>query len=76
MTKKIKPLSLVKLKKSYRKAMKKSGYGDYPTMKETAFVFLGMIPNMPGHCVVAGHSGRVYFGLHPEDFKVLKEDEV
>ena len=41
------------------------------------YVFLGEIPNMPGHCVVLNHkSGKIFSGYHIENFKELKEDEV
>ena len=38
---------------------------------------LGEITNMPGHyAVVSRHNPqRIVFGLHPEIFKVLSEDE-
>jgi diadenosine tetraphosphate (Ap4A) HIT family hydrolase len=41
------------------------------------YVFLGDIPNMPGHCVVLNHrTGKVYSGYHTENFVELSEDEV
>jgi len=40
------------------------------------FIYLGEIPNMEGHCVVAGYSsGRLYSGYHPENFQLWKEEE-
>ena len=40
------------------------------------FVFLGEIPNMPGHCVVAGfNSGKLYCRYHPENFQLWCEGE-
>ena len=39
-------------------------------------VRLGEIPNMPGHCVVADHSGRIYSGYHTDHFIELRKDEV
>jgi len=44
--------------------------------KELTFVYLGDIPNMPMHCVIAGSSGKVYFGIHTGDLVELTEDEV
>lgn len=39
-------------------------------------VFLGEIPNMPGHVVVADpNSGRIHSGFHIERFIELGEDE-
>jgi hypothetical protein len=50
---------------------------DDPIMKEEIFVFLGEIPNMQGHCVVAGHkSGKIFSGYHTNNFIELTEDEV
>lgn len=38
------------------------------------FVFLGEIPNMPGHCVVADvESGRIHSGYHIENFEVMND---
>lgn len=49
----------------------------YPFKKEEAYVFLGEIPNMPGHCVVAEHkSGKIHAGFHTELFTELSDDEV
>ena len=50
--------------------------------KDTAFVFLGEIPNMPGHCVVVEHlvkglnPGKIYTGFHTDRFQELSKDEV
>jgi hypothetical protein len=41
----------------------------YPLRAGRAYVFLGEIPNMPGHCVVAEQdSGRIYAGDHAAHF--------
>jgi len=48
----------------------------YPFRTARAYVFLGEIPNMPGHCVVVDHrTGRVYSGYHTEHFIELTKDE-
>jgi len=39
------------------------------------FVYLGEMVNMPGHVIVAGRDGFVYFGYHPENFEEVPEDE-
>lgn len=39
-------------------------------------IFLGEIPNMPGHCAVASKHGKVYFGYHTDDFVELTAEEV
>lgn len=38
--------------------------------------YLGEIPNVPGHCIIAKYTGRVVPMLHPEDFRKAKEDEL
>jgi hypothetical protein len=38
------------------------------------FVYLGEIPNMPGHCVVADvETGRIHSGYHVENFEVVND---
>lgn len=45
-------------------------------LQESNFIFLGEIPNMPGHVVVAGmKSGKVFAGWHPEMFEQLSDEE-
>lgn len=45
-------------------------------LKEEVFIFLGEIPNMPGHVVVAGmNSGKIFAGYHPENFETLSDEE-
>ncbi len=47
----------------------------YPFKPDRPYVFLGEIPNMPGHCVVAEHpKGIIYSGYHIENFVELTED--
>lgn len=44
--------------------------------KNAALVFLGEIPNMPGHCIVADvETGTVRVGLHTDRFVELSEEE-
>ena len=85
----IPPLSLVKLSQWYRDYMgeymesehwhgDKSKWGDgYYTefLAQDKFIYLGEIPNMPGHCVIVGMNGRTYFGFHTDDFQELDENE-
>lgn len=43
---------------------------------ESAWVFFGEIPNMPGHGVFMGHTSHTFlFGWHIEDFEEIPEDE-
>jgi hypothetical protein len=49
----------------------------YPFKKGEAHVFLGEIPNSPGHCVVAERiSGKIHAGYHTDLFTELSGDEV
>ena len=48
----------------------------FPFRAKQTYVFLGEIPNMPGHCVVAEHpSGQIYSGYHTDNFVELTERE-
>ena len=45
-------------------------------LKERVFIYFGEIPNMPGHCVVAGHeSGKIFSGYHTDDFEQIPDEE-
>ena len=49
---------------------------EYPFADDLPLVYLGEIPNMPGHCVVAGtRSGRIYSGFHIETFIEIDEGD-
>jgi hypothetical protein len=49
----------------------------YPFRDRVAYVFLGEIVNMSGHCVVADQkSGKIYSGYHTELFVELQHEEV
>jgi len=43
---------------------------------ERSLIYLGEIPNMPGHGVFAGGSGKIHIGYHIDEFVELTEDEV
>lgn len=48
----------------------------YPFRTGRVYVFLGEIPNMPGHCLVADErTGRLYSGYHSDLFVELTEHE-
>lgn len=51
-------------------------YGMHPLFNETVVYWLGMIPNVPGHCAVATPSGKVVTMVHPEDFRKAKDAEL
>jgi hypothetical protein len=38
-------------------------------------LFMGMLTNMPGHCLVIDRDGIGHWGCHPESFFVLTEEE-
>ncbi len=47
---------------------------DYGIAKPGEMVlFMGEIPNMPGHCVFADPKGKVHWGYHPDNVKVMPE---
>lgn len=49
----------------------------YPFRRGIAYLFVGEIPNMPGHCVVVNRkTGKIYSGYHIENFVELEEDEL
>jgi hypothetical protein len=48
----------------------------YPFRRNATYVFLGEIPNMPGHCVVADfRSGKFYSGYHTNNFVEISRDD-
>jgi hypothetical protein len=47
----------------------------YPFKKGKAYLFLGEILNMPGHCAVVGDNEAVRFGYHTDNFVELTEEE-
>lgn len=54
----------------------KSGYPNSPLQYGELALYLGEIPNAPGHCAVASSSGEVIWLLHPEDFRLAKDEEI
>lgn len=51
-------------------------YKEHPFEKNKPYVFLGEIPQMPGHCIVADYkTGQLYCGYHTENFEEIPEDE-
>jgi diadenosine tetraphosphate (Ap4A) HIT family hydrolase len=47
-----------------------------PFSRNVAYIFLGEMPNMPGHCVVIGEGSRILAGQHTENFKELTDEEL
>ena len=76
MTSKLRQNALIKIEPNYKKWLKEND-GESPLLKEDVFIFLGEIPNMPNHSIVAGHkSGKILSGYHTSDFMELSDDEV
>lgn len=38
--------------------------------------YLGEIPNVPGHCIVARYTGEVVPMIHPDDLREAREEEL
>jgi hypothetical protein len=54
----------------------KEQHKHYPfSYLENTYIFIGEIPNMPGHCIVAQKNGIFHTGYHTENFKEIPEDE-
>ena len=47
-----------------------------PLKIDEVVLFLGNIPNVPGHCAVVKHNGEVVWLMHPQDFRKAKESEL
>ena len=72
----IRQYALVKVLPDMKAWLIKNGNHDSPLLSEEHFVYLGEIPNMPEHCVVAGRqSGKVFSGFHLDNFMELNENE-
>lgn len=49
----------------------------YPFRPNQLLVFLGEIPNMRGHCIVADtQTGKIHSGFHIENFREASEEEI
>lgn len=53
----------------------KKSENPYPWKHEDHLLFMGIISNMPGHCIVADRAGKIYWGYHTNNFKVLTREE-
>jgi hypothetical protein len=54
-------------------------HSSYPFREGINYIFMGEIPNMPGHCIILDpHTGRGKFhtGYHTENFREAREDEL
>jgi hypothetical protein len=49
----------------------------YPFRQNQILVFLGEIPNMKGHCIVADiQTGKIHSGYHSKNFREALEEEI
>lgn len=74
-SKKLKPFSIVVFEPFHAKKYPEA-YKKHPIKLGELVIFMGNIPNSPGHCVVAKHSGKVVWLVHPEDFRLATDEEV
>jgi len=50
---------------------------DAEVLKDKVFVFLGEIPDIPGHCIVVGYdSGKIFIVEHISYFRELNSEEL
>ena len=69
--------AMVKLQSEFTSWLKENGHENSELLREDVYIFMGEIPNMPEHCVVAAkNSGKILSGLHTDNFIELTEDEV
>jgi hypothetical protein len=73
--KKLKKLSIVIFEPPYGKEHPEA-YKDGLIKIGESVLYLGDIPNAPGHCAVIKHSGEVVWLTHPQDFREATEEEV
>lgn len=73
--KKLKKMSIVVFDPHYGKKHPEE-YKNSPVKIGEQALYLGDIPNAPGHCAVAKHSGEVVWLMHPQDFREATEEEV
>ena len=49
-------------------------HAHYPFYPKVRYVYLGSIPNMPGHCIVMDDDGKNYVGYHSENFVEISDE--
>lgn len=52
----------------------KEYHAGYPFFKQVRYIFLGSIPNSPGHCIVMDDDGKHYVGYHTEHFVEISDE--
>lgn len=48
----------------------------YPFTLTEVYVFIGEIPGMPGHGIIAERNGRMHTGYHVDNFVALTQEEL
>lgn len=77
MPKKFKPMEIVVFDPQWNKEYKTQfDWSKSIFQLNETVLFMGYIPNVPGHCAVAKFSGEVVWLGHPEDFRTADEDEL
>lgn len=52
------------------------GFSQYPWKVGEHLLYLGEVVQMPGHCIVVNHAGKVFWGWHTDNFRYPTEDEI
>jgi hypothetical protein len=73
--KKLRKLSIVVFDPWYGKKNPKA-YSKHPIKIGEQVLYLGDIPNCPGHCAVAKYTGEVVWMVHPDEFREAKDSEL
>jgi hypothetical protein len=73
--KKFKKLSIIVFDPSYAKK-EPNAYTKHPLKIGELVVYIGEIPNAPGHCCVLKHSGEAVWLVHSTDFRLATKEEV
>lgn len=70
--------SIIRVRTWYMKELRAAFGHSHPLLETALFIYLGEIPNMPGHCVVAQHggTGMTISGFHTESFEVVPEEDM
>lgn len=48
----------------------------YPFKIGDHLLYMGEITNMRGHVIIADNKGKIFWGYHPENFRLPTDEEV
>ena len=51
-------------------------HSTHPLKKGEVVYYLGEIPNVEGHCIVATYEGKVVPMIHPDDCRKARDEEL